>query len=78
MGMKIGLLWFGGDPRRSLTGKVTEAAERYYEKFGQRPSACFVNVNSLLSPKAASLVRALKSPARMLHPLTDCAGEGII
>lgn len=45
--MKVGLLWFDDDPRRPFEVKVEEAVERYAEKFGERPNACFVNPRTL-------------------------------
>ncbi len=45
--MREGLLWFDDDPRRPFEQKVEEAVERYVEKFGETPNACFVNPRSL-------------------------------
>jgi len=47
MGMKMGLLWFDDDPKRSLAEKISEAAARYREKFGVEPDTCYVNPLSL-------------------------------
>jgi hypothetical protein len=41
--VKQGLLWFDNDPKRTLQEKVTLAAERYFQKFGQRANTCYVN-----------------------------------
>lgn len=41
--MKIGLLWFDNDSKRSLEEKVNAGAARYQEKFGTKPNACYVN-----------------------------------
>lgn len=41
--MRTGLLWFDDDPRRELALKVTEAAQRYQQKFGVAPDTCYVN-----------------------------------
>jgi len=50
--MKIGLLWFDNDPKRSLEDKISAGAERYVAKFGVRPNACFVNPAVLEKEKA--------------------------
>jgi hypothetical protein len=41
--LKEGLLWFDDDPRRAITAKVRDAAERYEERFGIRPNFCYLN-----------------------------------
>lgn len=41
--MFTGLMWFDSDPKKTLQVKVAEAARRYFEKFGQLPSVCYVN-----------------------------------
>ncbi len=41
--MRVGLLWFDDDPKKEVSLKVKEAAERYLEKFGRRPNLCYVN-----------------------------------
>jgi hypothetical protein len=41
--MKVGLLWFDDDPRRSLEDKVLKAALRYRRKYGHSPNLCFVH-----------------------------------
>ncbi len=45
--MKIGLLWFDNDPKRSLETKISEGVRRYKEKFGRTPNACYVNPAAL-------------------------------
>lgn len=50
--MKIGLLWFDNDPKRTLETKISEGAKRYYEKFGLSPNACYVNPASMAQEKA--------------------------
>jgi hypothetical protein len=41
--MKTGLLFYSADPHKTLWDKIEEAAARYYQKFGVRPNACYVN-----------------------------------
>lgn len=60
--MREGLLWFDDDPRRPFEQKVEEAVERYVEKFGETPNACFVNPRSLpedVHSHAGVIIRAL-------------------
>jgi len=52
MRMKWGLLWFDDNPRRTLSAKVKEAAQRYREKFGTSPDVCYVHPMTLLAAKA--------------------------
>lgn len=41
--MEIGLLWFDGDPKRTLERKIELAADRYRKKYGRSPNTCFVH-----------------------------------
>ena len=50
--LKIGLLWFDDDPKRSLEVKISDGARRYREKFGKAPNACYVNPLALEKGKA--------------------------
>jgi hypothetical protein len=47
MFMKVGLLWFDNDGRRSLREKVERAAAYYHEKYGEKPNVCFVHPSML-------------------------------
>jgi len=49
--MRVGLLWFDDDPRKEVSLKVKEAAERYFEKFGRRPNLCYVSPATLPLPR---------------------------
>lgn len=48
--MRMGLLWFDDDSKKEVALKIQEAAERYFEKFGQRPDLCYVNPATLPLP----------------------------
>ena len=41
--MKLGLLWFDDDTKRKVVEKLDEAAERYAERFGVRPTLAHLN-----------------------------------
>jgi hypothetical protein len=41
--MKIGLLIYDDDPKTNFAEKVRRAAARYQQKYGQAPTACYVN-----------------------------------
>ncbi len=41
--MKIGMLWFDDDPRRSLTDRITQAAAYYADKYGRTPTLCLMH-----------------------------------
>lgn len=45
--MDSGLLWFDNDPRKGIEEKVRQAAQRYQEKYGQRPNTCLVHTTAL-------------------------------
>lgn len=45
--MKVGLLWYDGDPGRDLAEKVARAARRYRQKFGVPPDTCYVHPSTL-------------------------------
>ncbi len=72
--MQMGLLWFDNDPRRDLALKVQDAANRYREKFGSTPNACYVNQGELtgtdlvvaLGGKPGQTLRVM--PARNVLP----------
>ncbi len=51
--MRVGLLWFDDDPKKELSLKVEEAAERYFEKFGLWPNVCYVSPATLPLPRDA-------------------------
>ncbi len=41
--LKLGLLWFDDDAKRKVVEKLDEAAERYEERFGVRPTLAHLN-----------------------------------
>jgi hypothetical protein len=45
--LSFGLLWYDGDRKRTLSGKIERAVQRYQAKFGQRPNICYVHQGSL-------------------------------
>lgn len=49
--MKIGLLWYDDDPKKSFWEKVGEALACYYGRFGRSANACFVNPATLPSER---------------------------
>jgi hypothetical protein len=66
--MEIGLLWYDGDPKRSLEHKVEAAAGRYREKYGRWPDTCFVHPQSMKERAGGELwvaYSARNQPARI-------------
>ena len=47
MALRVGMLWFDDDPKRSLAVKVARAAEHYRQKYGQAPNICYVHESAL-------------------------------
>jgi hypothetical protein len=64
--MQIGLLWYDDDPRKSLDSKIEQAAERYCQKYGCPPNACYVNPALVGDGARRAGLRVL--PARSLRP----------
>lgn len=54
--MRVGLLWFDDDPKKEVSLKVKEAAERFFEKFGRRLNLCYVSPATLLLPQDAECI----------------------
>jgi hypothetical protein len=72
-----GLLWFDSSDR-SLAEKVTQAAVRYQQKFGHRPTYCYVNeVDFDGEPQEVNGIQ-LKGAANVLrhHFLVGVNGNG--
>lgn len=77
--MDIGLLWYDGDPKRSLEDKIGQAARHYREKYGRWPNTCYVHPKAVdgqageelrlacqpRSPRA--MIRVLSAPNILLH-----------
>lgn len=61
--MKVGLLWYDADARRSSRTKVDEAAQRYLDKFGVYPDTCHVNPGDSLVHDVLRIV-----PNRWIRP----------
>jgi len=45
--MTTGMLWMDDDPKRSFDDKVKRAELYYVEKYGVKPTDCFVNSGQL-------------------------------
>ena len=45
--MRVGMLWFDDDDRRSVEEKVHRAAGYYQDKYGKMPTLCFVHPSML-------------------------------
>lgn len=45
--MNIGMLWFDNDPKADLPAKIERAANYYQNKYGKRPTLCFVHPSHL-------------------------------
>ena len=72
--LTLGLLWFDDDPKRPLPSKIQAAAQRYLEKFGQRPDTCYVHPNALSQGKfSLDGIKVVASP--LVQP--DCLLVGI-
>ncbi|MFQ5886790.1 MAG: hypothetical protein ACE5II_06110 [Anaerolineae bacterium] len=54
--MRVGLLWFDDDPKKEVSLKAKEAAERYLEKFGRWPNVCYVSPVTLPLPRDAERI----------------------
>ncbi len=65
--MRIGLLWYDAGTK-ALTDKVTKAAKRYHERFGEEANVCYVNPQTL-SEGACEVdgIQVLPSPQILRH-----------
>jgi hypothetical protein len=45
--MNIGMLWFDNDPKAELSVKIERAAAYYRNKYGTKPTLCFVHPSML-------------------------------
>ncbi len=73
--MRVGLLWFDDAPKKEVSLKVKEAAERYFEKFGRWPNLCYVSPHSFpLEGVHLDGLRLLSSP--LVLPDHFWVGEG--
>lgn len=50
--MTVGMLWFDKSPDRPLDVKIARAADYYQQKYGPRPTTCFVHPSMLLAGAA--------------------------
>ena len=46
--MKVGMLWFDGDRALGVDDRIVKATDYYREKYGQKPTVCYVNPIMLL------------------------------
>ncbi len=54
--MKSGLLWYDHGPD-DLRSKVLRAAQRYYQRFGEKPDVCYVHPQVL--PEGACVIDSI-------------------
>ena len=65
--MKIGMLWFDDDPDRDIQSKVQRAADYYFQKYGSRPTVCFVHP-SMVKPGLRRAGRVEIRPSEVVLP----------
>lgn len=64
--MNVGMLWFDNDPKKELDDKIERAATYYSEKYGKKPTICFIHpsmmpdTDSPTPDKAAPIEIAVK------------------
>ena len=54
--MKMGLLWYDGDPKRALECKIDQAMERYLARFGEEPDTCHLNPSQVCKHQKVNVV----------------------
>lgn len=76
--MKTGLLWHDSGTGRDLAEKVTQAAERYRQKFGVQPNRCFVHPSMVSSNGTLAVggVVILPLPSMLKHHFWVGVEEG--
>ena len=45
--MNIGLLWFDNESERSLKEKIGNAVSHYSQRFGDKPTVCYMHPETL-------------------------------
>ena len=45
--MNIGLLWFDNGSQRSLKEKIGDAVSHYAQRFGDKPTVCYMHPDTL-------------------------------
>lgn len=45
--MRVGMLWFDDNKDRDLVAKIDRAARHYQDKYGVRPTLCYVHPTAL-------------------------------
>lgn len=65
--MRVGLLWYDAGTK-ALADKVTQAAKRYQERFGEKPNVCYVHPQTLsdTAPEVKG-IRVLPSSQILRH-----------
>ena len=61
--MKIGMLWFDDDPKRTITEKVERAAQHYHAKYGVTPNLCYANPNTVVEDAKALTIKLATAKA---------------
>jgi hypothetical protein len=56
------MLWFDNDPKVNLDGKIARAVDYYHDKYGRKPTVCFVHPSMLRNGKPAAEAPDLNSP----------------
>ena len=71
--MDTGMLWYDGDPKRTLDAKIASAVEYYKTKYGAAPTVCFVHPSMLAaeadaeaSPRTDAKAGVQLRPARVV------------
>ncbi len=52
--MNVGMLWFDSDSKASLDVRVERAATHYRNKYGKKPTLCFVHPSMLSNEDTTS------------------------
>lgn len=64
--MKQGLVWYDNDPKKTLDVKMSEAVNRYKEKYGAEPTVCYVNPAQLGTKRGSLGKLRIVSAAQVL------------
>ncbi len=64
--MKQGLVWYDGDPKKTLDAKMAEAAKRYKEKYGSDPTVCYINPAHLADQRSTAGKMRIVSASQVL------------
>jgi hypothetical protein len=61
--MDVGMLWFDNDSKSDLAAKISRAAAYYKDKYGVKPTLCYVNPRMLSNGSSQGKFKKVEAKA---------------